>query len=396
MGRIDRTQDLRRSVERIAAYCEEEQVDVLLIAGDLFSELSRPDNLRESIEHLQTVFAPFLMRQGTILALTGNHDNETFCQTLHSVMHLAAPASAEPGDVRPAGRLYLATEPSFLSLQAPAGFLVQFFLLPYPTPTRYLRDHQIARYGSLEEKNRNLQSAYAQKVRDFRNHPRFNRAAPAILSAHIHVQGFELPTLFRISEQESIIFTEDDLPRDFTYVALGHIHQAGPLFGQNHIRYSGSIERLDLGERNDQKSVTLFEVGPEGIRGEPWTRPLDATPMYDLEIFSPADELPHLRELYPDAERALVRYHLNYDAARDNLHEILNQLDQIFPRWYQRDWREISQLDGSLADPGAPRLPRSFHDTVMDYVTEELSHHEETERTALLQLVEQLLQEETS
>src|SRR5690349_10805469 len=43
LGRIDRTEDLRRAVERVARYCGEHQVDVLLVAGDLFSELARPD-----------------------------------------------------------------------------------------------------------------------------------------------------------------------------------------------------------------------------------------------------------------------------------------------------------------------------------------------------------------
>ena len=82
LGRIDRTGDLRRAVERIAAYCRSEAVDVLLVAGDLFSDLARPDSLREAIEHWQEVFCDFLQAGGTILTLTGNHDNETFCQTL--------------------------------------------------------------------------------------------------------------------------------------------------------------------------------------------------------------------------------------------------------------------------------------------------------------------------
>src|SRR5436305_5072418 len=91
LGRIDRTDDLRRSVERVAGYCTEEKVDVLLVAGDLFSEMSRPDSLRDSIGHIEEVFEPFLLAGGTILALTGNHDNENFCQTLRLVMNLAAP-----------------------------------------------------------------------------------------------------------------------------------------------------------------------------------------------------------------------------------------------------------------------------------------------------------------
>ena len=56
LGRIDRTDDLRRAVERVADYCAAAQVDVLLVAGDLFSELARPDGLREAIRHVQETF----------------------------------------------------------------------------------------------------------------------------------------------------------------------------------------------------------------------------------------------------------------------------------------------------------------------------------------------------
>src|SRR5215831_14749019 len=163
LGRIDRTADLRRAVERVAAYCAQHEVEVLLIAGDLFSEMARPDNLRASIEHVQQTFQPFLLGGGTILALTGNHDNENFCQTLRLVMTLAAPASDEPGSLHPPGRLYLATNPTFLRLAGRDGEEAQFILMPYPTPTRYLRDEEMQRYASLEEKNRHLQAAYARK-----------------------------------------------------------------------------------------------------------------------------------------------------------------------------------------------------------------------------------------
>src|SRR5205807_2310322 len=164
MGRIDRTDDLRKAVERVASYCDQEKVDLLLVAGDLFSELSRPDGLRDSIQHLQGVFEKFLLGGGTILAITGNHDNENFCQTLCLVMNLAAPTSSGQGMLHPPGRLYLAANPTFLRLTDRNGEPVQFFLLPYPTPTRYLRDETSQRYGSLEEKNRHLQSAYSRRV----------------------------------------------------------------------------------------------------------------------------------------------------------------------------------------------------------------------------------------
>ena len=78
---------------------------MLLVAGDLFSELARPDGLRETIRHWQDVFREFLERGGTILTLTGNHDNENFCQTLVHAMTLAAPdrRASRRDAFRPAG-----------------------------------------------------------------------------------------------------------------------------------------------------------------------------------------------------------------------------------------------------------------------------------------------------
>src|SRR5262249_48013411 len=139
LGRIDRTDDLRRAVERIAEYCRHEHADVLLVAGDLFSELARPDGLREAIRHLQDTFGRFLHEGGTILAITGNHDNEGFCQTLWHAMSLASPATASNDHRAATGRLHLATTPSLLKLpDRRDNFEVQFLLMPFPTPGAYL------------------------------------------------------------------------------------------------------------------------------------------------------------------------------------------------------------------------------------------------------------------
>jgi exonuclease SbcD len=391
LGRIDRTADLRRSVERLATYCDTERADVLLVAGDLFSELSRPDSLRESVEHLQEVFLPFLRRGGTFLALTGNHDNENFCQTLRHAMALAAPDATEPGAVLAPGRVHFASTPSLLRLPGPAAEVVQFLLMPYPTPSRYL-DVRAQRYRSLEEKNRALQAAYLTRLRALQQDPAFDPRLPTVLAAHIHVKSARLPGAFRISERETILFGDEDLPPEYAYVALGHIHQPQCLGGLAHHRYSGSIERLDLGEQGDEKGAVLVEVGPDGRRGEPVWLPLEATPIYDLHIENPAAELPTLPDRYPDAERALVRYHVTYRAGTDNLEETLRQLDRIFPRWYDRDWTEAGALGDGRATLASPAQPRSFSEIVRDYLTAELAEH--ADREVLLELAEELLTEE--
>jgi DNA repair exonuclease SbcCD nuclease subunit len=263
--------------------------------------------------------------------------------------------------------------------------------MPYPTPTRYLKDEEAQRYASLEEKNRHVQAAYARTLAAFQQHANFNPALPTVLSAHVHVQGARLPGLFRISEEESIVFAESDLPAHLAYVALGHIHQPQCLMGLPHVRYSGSIERLDLGESRDDKGVVVFEVGPEGRRDEPRVLPLEATPVYHVEMQTPLkDALAELRERYPDAQRDLVHVEFTYTAGVDDLEGALRELEDIFPRWYYRHWSEVNELGPALT-VGEPNRSKSFEDTVRDYLKQELMNHSEDEREALLARVEALM-----
>jgi exonuclease SbcD len=393
LGRIDRTDDLRKAVERVAEYCASEKVEVLLIAGDLFSELASPEALRDAIRHLRETFQPFLQGGGTILALTGNHDKENFCQTLRHAMSLAAPGFKQ-GAVATPGRVYLATIPTLLQLvdrnsQQP----VQFLLMPYPTPTRYLTSEDSQRYHSLEEKNRHLMAACTRQLNALQKHEGFDPRLQTVLAAHVHVRGAQLNSLFRITEQEDVVFSDVDLPMGFAYIALGHIHRGQCLAGQKHVRYSGSIERLDLGEKDDPKGVVLFDIGPEGLRGEPEVLPLEATPVYEIRIHSPQQEIPALRERYPHAHNDLVRIVLHYTAGVDNREEILRALNDIFPRWYDREILERNALDkislaGSSAGPA-----KSFEQTVRDYLQQELTNHPEDFRAAVLARAEELMKE---
>ena len=391
LGRIDRTDDLRKAVERVAVYCREQKVDVLLVAGDLFSELARPDALRETIRHWQDVFADFLAGGGTILALTGNHDNENFCQTLRHAMTLAAPSVGKPGAVVPPGRLYLAADPTLLKLKDRSGADVQFVLMPYPTPTRYLTGEAGQKYSNPDEKNRLLVAAFDRAIQDLRSHPAFDQAAPAVLGAHANVYAnLDGPSLFRMSFREDVIVRGERLHEQFAYVALGHIHKPGTPGGHPHVRYCGSIERLDLGEQNDVKGAVVVEIGPGGLHGEPAILPLPATPIYEVSVFDPVADLPRLRAEYPDAKTDLVNLHVSYTAGKDNLEEVLRELEAIFPRWYARDWQESSALGPTLA-AGEADHARSVAETVREYLRLELTNHAEEERDALLALADELM-----
>ncbi len=391
LGRIDRTADLRAAVERVATYCKQENVDVLLVAGDLFSELARPDALRESIRHWQEAFRGFLESGGTILTLTGNHDNENFCQTLVSAMSLAAPTLGHMGETVPPGRLYLAADPTFIRLEDRlGGYPVQFVLMPYPTPSRFFKGEAALKYGSPEEKNKLLVTAWADALREIRAHPKYDLKAPAVLGAHVHVQGSTVgPSLFRITEEEDVVVEGADLPEQFDYVALGHIHKPQWL-GAKHVRYCGSIERMDLGEQGDQKGVVIVEIGSDGRNGDPVVLPMPATPIYEVNVLNPSVTIPQLKLEYPNAQNDLVNLHIRYTAGTDQLEEVLRDLDHIFPRWYARDWQETGALGPTLAGTEGVGS-KSFGETVRDYLGQELIQHDENERQAILNIADGLL-----
>lgn len=390
LGRIDRSDDLRAAVERVADHCREQKVDTLVVAGDLFSELARPDALRESIRHWQEVFADFLERGGTILTCTGNHDNENFCQTLRSAMALAAPTVDRLGELVPPGRLYLAAEPTFLRLPDPAGGDVQFVLMPYPTPTRYLRGEGGQKYANPDEKTRLLVTAFENTIQELRGHAKYRAGGPNVLVAHANVFGAVVgESLFRITPQEDVVVSGERFADQFDYVALGHIHKE-QFLGHEHIRYSGSIEKMDLGESRDVKSVTVFDLPQAGKARDITLLPMPSTPVYELSIIDPTADLPKLKEEYAGAERDLVNLHIRYTAGEHNLEEVLRELEAIFPRWYARDWQETSKVGPTLVTGEADRS-KSFGETVRDYLSTELMNHPDDEKAELLKLADELI-----
>ena len=393
LGRIDRTEDLRRAVERIAAYCDSEKVDTLLVAGDLFSEMASPDTLRDSIRHLQEVFEKFMVDGGTIVAITGNHDRETFCQTLRLAMGLAAPMGPKMGGLGQTHRFYLATGPTFFRIPDRAiGGEVQFVLLPYPTAQRYLTRDELQSYNSLQEKNRHLTTAYMRKLDEMQQHAAFRKDLPTVLSAHIAVHGATLSGFFRLSEEEDIVFDSAAVPTGFAYVGLGHIHRAQAIMGLDHVRYSGSIERMDLGEANDEKSAALVDIGPAGQLGPVRLLELPSTPIVDLQIVDPVAQLPLLAANHPRHAEMLVRLSVHYTAGEQNREAMLRELEGIFPRWYFRELRERNAL-GETMTAATEGQTESFEETVRGYLRQELIQHAEPVRDRILARVEELMRE---
>lgn len=386
-GRIDRSEDLRRAVEQVFGHCERESVDVLLIAGDLFDQHCRNDDACAAIGHLKDAARPFLRSGGTILAVTGNHDGEISCKTLQDTLSLADPDEAEFGGLWAPGRFYLATRPTFCRVADRAGDEVQFVLMPFPTPGRYL-DDAMPRH---ETRDRLLLGGFRETLARIRAHSRFRPDLHSVLAAHLYLAGVTLASGHVIGEGDGVVCPAEDLGEGWAYVALGHVHKPQALGGRDHVRYCGSIERLKIDERHDEKGVVLVEVGPEGRRGRAGTLALEATPFLDVSIARPADELPGLRGAHPEATRALVRCRVAYTPGVDDHDAIVAELRSVFPRCYDLKMEDVSARSpqGHASSFGSPS--RDFGGTVLDYLSTHLEGREDAE--AILAAATSLIEE---
>ncbi len=390
LGRVDRSADICQSLEQIAQYLEEHAVDVMIVAGDLFSERSRIEQMRGAVGEIRRIFLPFLNRGGAILAISGNHDRDVFFEMLRDALDLVSPVEKSADGVVAGGRLYIAPAPRLLKLRDGAGQIVQFLLMPYPTPRYYLRDSD-AHYNNVEEKNRAVQTQFKTALEQQR--ARIDVTQPAVLISHIHVRGAQTHNLYRVTELEDVIFEPSDVPTSWSYVAYGHIHkpqEAVP--GAPHVRYCGSVERLDFAERHDEKSIVLFEIGAEGLQGAPQILPLETSPIWYFNIAEPEHEIAALKAKYENdaqAKQALVKYTLRWEPGQDNRDELCRQITALFPRWYTRELIEIGRDD--IAPQRATRRMHDVAGTVRDYLQTQLATH--SQRDELLQLGEQILVE---
>lgn len=391
LGRVDRTRDLRTRVEAVAGLCDTHRADVLVIAGDLFCDGATVDEMGDALEHLHATFNEFFARGGTVVGVTGNHDREARVGLVRHGMRLADPGGGrrfEPG------RMYLLSRPGVGALTTAAGEGVQFVLVPYPTAVRYLSGE--ARHASAAELNRALNAEVVRWL-TVTAPPLCDPKLPTVLVGHLHVTGAGLThSLYRLTEADDVVFDGGFRPGWVQYVALGHIHKRQALGGSRDVWYSGSLDRLDFGERDDDKGVVVVDVGRHGLVGEPQPLPLPVptTPMYRVELTGTPDELDGLAGRVPEVERwtALVQVTAAYAPGGPTRDEITRAVRQAFPRLVDLSWTRPEPAAGGSAGCGVVRPTADHRATVRDYLSAKLAA--DPDRDALLALAETFLTED--
>lgn len=236
------TEEQRHILKQIASIAVAQQVDGIIIAGDLY------DKLVPSIEAVGLLdeFLTSLWEQHLpVYLISGNHDSP---ERLSFGTQLL-----EQNDVYLAG--VFTGKAQHLSLQDAYGAL-ELYLLPFIKPA-------VVRSFYPEESI----ETYEDAVRVVLSHSDIDPQKRNVLVAHQFVTNNGREPERSDSETLSVGALDQvdvSLFDGFDYVALGHIH--GPQkIGRETVRYCGSPLKYSFSEWRHKKSVTIVELKEKGI-----------------------------------------------------------------------------------------------------------------------------------
>lgn len=246
----------------LTALIESEDIDVLLVAGDVFDN-STPSN------RAQELYYRFLCRVAAsprrhVVVTAGNHDSPSFLNAPRELLkflniYVVGCASASPED-----ELIMIAGPD-------DGPRLIVCAIPY------LRDRDIrtAEAGeSVEDKEQKIIEgikAHYRIVYDAaqEKRSRLKRPVPIVAMGHLYTAGGKTVDGDGVRELYigSLLHVGTDVfPECIDYLALGHLHIPQTVGGSDFIRYSGSPLPIGFGEGQQEKSVVLVEFSDEAPR----------------------------------------------------------------------------------------------------------------------------------
>ena len=227
------TEDAAHILREIAEIARAEQVDGVLIAGDVYD---RPVPPVEAVE----LFSDFLLtlaRAGIrAFVIAGNHDSAerlAFCGELldQSGIHVSGALRGCPQTVVLEGEERVAIH---LASFARTAALRPYFEQPLDGTADAMR-------AVLSRIDRSVADRH-------------------VLLAHAFVSG-GVTCESEINPIGTAEVIGTDVLEGFDYVALGHLH--GPQTVANGVRYAGSPLKYSFSEKHHRKSVTLLELLPD-------------------------------------------------------------------------------------------------------------------------------------
>ncbi|TJY43435.1 exonuclease SbcCD subunit D [Cohnella pontilimi] len=233
-------------LEQLAEIVKEEQVDLVLIAGDVYDSVNPP----AAAESLYYDALARLSDNGrrAVAVIAGNHDHP-------DRVAAATPLAARHGVSMlgmPQGEAVLVNVPR-------TGEQAVIAALPYPSEARLNELLQ----ASLDEEA--LRSAYSDRVGRLLGtmSAAFRPNTVNLAMSHIYVLGgSECESERPIQVGGAYTVHPSALRIDQQYTALGHLHRPQRVDGDETIRYSGSPLAYSFSEAGQAKSVVVFDAAP--------------------------------------------------------------------------------------------------------------------------------------
>ena len=228
--------DQRHALEQIIAIVRERQVDVVVVAGDLYDRSVPPAAAVELLDDIVHRICQEL--QVPLILIAGNHDGP---QRLAFASRQLAGAG-----LHVVGPLWDKPQPVVLN-----G--VAFYPIPFAEPATVRQVH-----GVEVSSHDQAMTFLLEQVRQDNGPER-----PCVVIAHCFLAGGEVSESERPLSLGGADQVSPEHFRGFAYVALGHLH--GPQYrGAEQIRYSGSLLKYSFSEERQRKAVTLVDLDVDG------------------------------------------------------------------------------------------------------------------------------------
>ena len=250
----DRLDEQRAALDEIAAICDAEKVDLVLVAGDVF------DTFLPSAEAEDAFYSAAQKIAGTdrcMLIISGNHDDNirlTAATALSEELGIYVYGNAGHIPKLCGGRRVYPVEAGANHIVFRTGEEEVFFnVLPYPNETR-LKEDKNPDEKFLDKMVRWMNAGQAENKKNL----------PSVFLSHLFIAGGSVSE----GEREIDLGGARAVPLSALppcdYTALGHLHKRQSF--KNNVVYSGSILQYAFDEAGTKKSVVLFDIGKEGVK----------------------------------------------------------------------------------------------------------------------------------
>lgn len=316
--------DQRHILKQIVSIAQTEQVDAVVIAGDVYDKTTPS---AEAVELLDDFLCAMADGKRSVLVTAGNHDS--------------AERLAFGGRLMAASGVYMApvysgcVEP--VSLDDEYG-RVDFYLLPFLRPAD-VRRH----YGEQEEI-----TSYTQALACAVRHMNIRPEERSVLVAHQFVTGAtrcdsEDISIGGVDNVDAAVFAP------FDYTALGHIHGPQNIGGET-VRYCGTPLKYSFSECHHCKGVTVVELREKGSLS---VKTMPLMPLHDMrEIRGRYDELVERKNYVGTATEDYLHITLTDE---QEIPDAVARLRVIYPNLMKLDYDNArTRAGGAMPEAAEP------------------------------------------